>query len=66
MENTEKRTKRVTWALAMTSNTPIAPCAYERGLLDRYVLGHLSLDQVLLLLECHAAQATHPADQLAD
>ena len=38
-------------ALALTENTRLAPSAYERELLDRFVWGELTLDQV----EAHLA-----------
>lgn len=38
-------------ALTLTENTRLAPSAYERELLDRFVWGELTLDQVEARLE---------------
>lgn len=38
-------------ALRITENTAIAPDAYERMLLDQFVVGQLTIDQVLAQLE---------------
>jgi hypothetical protein len=38
-------------ALRITENTAIAPDEYERMLLDQFVVGQLTIDQVLAQLE---------------
>ncbi|HEX8328797.1 MAG TPA: hypothetical protein VF629_14750 [Hymenobacter sp.] len=38
-------------ALRITENTPIAPNDYERMLLDQFVVGQLTIDQVVAQLE---------------
>ena len=44
---TEEGRRRVLAAvLALTANTRLAPSRYERELLDRFVWGELTLDQV--------------------
>ncbi|RZK32442.1 MAG: hypothetical protein EOO63_01365 [Hymenobacter sp.] len=50
-EESHIRRKRVSWALGIVQDTPLAPCAYELGLLDKYVREQLSLDDVIILLE---------------
>ena len=37
----------VTWALSMTENTSIEPDAHERQLLDQFVAGVLTIDEVV-------------------
>ena len=51
METVEQRAGRVAWALKMTHNTRLAPDAAERQLLDQYVRGVLTLDEVMARLE---------------
>ncbi len=51
MENQQTRSRAVTWALEITENTSLAPSPYERHLLDEYVRGTLSIDEVIELLE---------------
>ena len=46
MKSRAERARQVSWALAMTRNTRLAPDAYERGLLAEYVRGLLTLDEV--------------------
>lgn len=46
MKTEQERQKAVAWALAVAENTPIAPDAYELALLDQFVRGVLTLDQV--------------------
>ncbi|MBJ6141759.1 hypothetical protein JAO77_00100 [Hymenobacter sp. BT559] len=50
MEDVQKRQRVVQGALAMTADTALAPDCYERQLLEEYVKGLLSIDEVLLLL----------------
>ena len=54
METTAQRRRRVQWALAMTDGTPIEAGIHERGLLNSYVDGLLTLDHVLHPLERNA------------
>jgi hypothetical protein len=50
--NTEPgRRRAVDVALDLTHNTPIVPQEYERVLLEAFVQGVLSLDQVIAHLE---------------
>ncbi|UOQ69537.1 BLUF domain-containing protein [Hymenobacter volaticus] len=68
----KRRRQALTWALALTENTPMALA--EQALLERYGCGELSLDQLLGLLErpvhqvLYRSQATTPLrdDQLTD
>ena len=41
----------VRFALRLTENSPLAPKQYERLLLEQFVHGELSLDQVIAQLE---------------
>ncbi|MBJ6110797.1 hypothetical protein JAO73_17365 [Hymenobacter sp. BT523] len=41
------RQRLVMTALRLTENTALAPQAYERALLDRFVAGELTIDEVL-------------------
>jgi hypothetical protein len=48
----EQRTKRralVSWALRMTKDTPLAPSLSERRLLQQFVTGALTIEQVVAL-----------------
>lgn len=45
------RRRAIAWATALATNTPLAPQAYEQALLERYAVGELTLDQVLLHLD---------------
>jgi hypothetical protein len=50
--STEQERKRlVTMALGLTAGTPLVPKAYERMLLDEFVRGNLSIEQVVTRLE---------------
>lgn len=51
-----QRRRPIAWATAFTANTPLAPQAYERELLERFARGEFDLDQVLLALD---AQVQH-------
>lgn len=51
MKARESRAKVVTAALALTQDTAIAPGPYELQLLEKYVLGTLTIEEVLALLE---------------
>ena len=46
-----QRRRAIAWAIALTANTPLAPQAYERELLERFARGELTIDQVLLALD---------------
>ena len=56
MTTIDIRAKRVAWALALTENTSIAPAGDEKALLDYYVQGVLSLEDVIELLEGKQAE----------
>jgi hypothetical protein len=47
----QARRRAVLFALRLTRNTALAPRPFERSLLDRFVRGEMSLDQVLDCLE---------------
>lgn len=47
------RRKAVTFALRMSADTPLAADAYEHTLLEAYVQGRLSLEQLLDLANQH-------------
>ncbi|MGI4865453.1 MAG: hypothetical protein ACRYFZ_16135 [Janthinobacterium lividum] len=52
LPTTEQERKRlVTGALNLTAGTSLAPKPYERMLLDQFVRGNLTIDQVLDFLE---------------
>jgi hypothetical protein len=57
--NKSFRQRIVAWALAMTTNTPLAPQRYERKLLARYERGELTIDRVLELLEASIYQVLY-------
>jgi len=46
-----QRRRAVSWVLALTANTRLAPGPYEQTLLERYVRGELTIDQVVDLLD---------------
>ena len=45
------RQRAVTFALALTRNTSLAPQPYEQMLLDQFVRGEMTIDQVLTCLD---------------
>ena len=47
----QARRRAVLIALSLSENTPLAPQAYERMLLDQFIRGELTLDQVIIQLE---------------
>jgi hypothetical protein len=52
LHSTEQERKRlVTMALGLVASPPLAPKPYERMLLEQFVRGNLSIDQVLTHLE---------------
>jgi hypothetical protein len=51
LASAQGRRRLVLAALRLTENTPITPPAHERALLDRFVDGELTIDEVLLRLE---------------
>lgn len=51
LENKERRQYAVAWALRFAQNTRLDPGPYERVLLDRFVEGHMSLDEVIAQLD---------------
>ncbi|TGE28545.1 BLUF domain-containing protein [Hymenobacter metallicola] len=71
MSNSERyteaqRQRAVTWAVALTQNTPLTPRRYERQLLHQYQRGLLKLDEVLHRLDTsvyqilYRSQTVHP------
>lgn len=51
LQNVEERKRAVGWVLRFVENTTLDPSSYERDLLDCFVEGSLSLDEVLDRLE---------------
>lgn len=51
MKNQLARAKVVNAALTITKDTAIAPSPYELQLLEKYVLGALTIEKVIALLE---------------
>lgn len=47
----QARRRAVLLALSLSENTPLAPQPYEQMLLERFICGELSLDQVIVQLE---------------
>ena len=47
----ESRERAVAWALTITRNTPLAPKHYEQELLEQFVEGQLSIDEIITHLE---------------
>ena len=45
------RERAVAWALTITQNTHLAPKHHEQQLLEKFVLGELSLDEVISSLD---------------
>ncbi|WP_133274366.1 hypothetical protein [Hymenobacter radiodurans] len=45
------RERAVAWALTITQNTPLAPAQQEQQLLNKFIAGELSLDEVIMLLD---------------
>ena len=45
------RERAVAWALTITQNTRLAPEPHEQQLLNQFVVGDLSLDEVITLLD---------------
>ena len=51
LKQRDKRERAVAWALTLTRNTRLAPKQHEQQLLNQFVAGELSLDEVITLLE---------------
>jgi hypothetical protein len=58
MQTEQERRKLVTWAIHMTEGTHLQPGHYERHLLEQYVSGAFSIEEVIDLL---AEQPTEEA-----
>ena len=56
----EGRRRALAATLVLTENTTLAPSRYERELLDRFVWGELTLDEVEACLAFAAATAGRP------
>jgi hypothetical protein len=56
MESESTRRRRVEWGLAAARNTLGEPSAYECDLLDKYVCGALTLEEVIILVEMKQAE----------
>jgi hypothetical protein len=60
------RRRAIAWALTLTSNAALKPEQYERGLLEQYAQGRLTLDQVIEMLDkrvqhiLYRSRATQP------
>ena len=51
MNNEQERREMVAAALSWTKTTAITPSLYEKQLLQQYIRGVLTIDQVIELLE---------------
>lgn len=51
MKNEQERRGMVAAALSWTKTTTITPSLYEKRLLQQYIEGSLTIDQVIRLLE---------------
>jgi hypothetical protein len=51
MQLEEKRAKLIKGAVSFTEETAIVASSYEQQLLDKYIIGELSIDEVVALLE---------------
>jgi hypothetical protein len=51
LKQRDGRERAVAWALTITQNTPLAPKQHEQQLLNQFVAGELTLDEVISLLE---------------
>ncbi|WP_160328165.1 hypothetical protein [Solirubrum puertoriconensis] len=51
MQSAEQRRRAVLWALRVARQTALDPNKQERRLLARFILGQLTLDEVLQRLE---------------
>lgn len=61
MQAEEYRRRLVQAALRLTEGTPMAAGPYERQLLERYVAGQLSIEEVVTLVEAALPAAPNPA-----
>jgi hypothetical protein len=55
------RQRALAFALALTEGTRWAPSCYERELLDRFVWGELTLDEVIAHIEGRPVAPLEPA-----
>ena len=55
MQQESFRRRLVQTALRLTEDTPMAAGAYERQLLEQFVLGQLSIEEVVALVESATA-----------
>ena len=62
MESSRVRERRVAWGLTVMENIAGAPTAYERKMLDNYVRGILTLEEVIILVESRR-QADDSSDE---
>lgn len=51
LNSEESRRQAVKLGLALTENTPLAPNVYECMLLEQFIQGKLTIDQVVNLVE---------------
>jgi len=51
LNSEQSRRQVVKLALALTENTPLSPKDYERMLLEQFVRGEMTIEQVIDLLE---------------
>jgi len=69
LSDESQRRQAIAWALALTASTPLAPRLYEQSLLERYAVGELSLEEVLVRLQTplhqvlYRSQALQPLDE---
>jgi hypothetical protein len=60
MQNLPQRTRLVKASIAFLEGTSLAPDAYERYLLERFIAGELTIDQVLEILATQAEALQSP------
>jgi hypothetical protein len=61
LRTTQGRQRALTAALNITRGTVLAPMEYEQQLLNQFVSGELTIDDVLALLEAQEKEASRTA-----
>jgi len=65
MQQENYRRQLVQTALRLTDDTAMAASAYERQLLEQFVLGQLTIEEVVVLVEAAAPAPAGPPQLLA-
>ena len=65
MQQEDFRRRLVQTALRLTEDTPLAAGAYERQLLEQFVLGQLTIEEVVALVEAATPEPSSPPQPLA-